>query len=158
VILPEPEPLLTEEPRMPGLDGEKMSSSYGNTILLREDPDTVRQQIRTMPTDPARVRRKDPGSPEKCPVWPLHQLYSDESTREWVWDGCTTAGIGCLECKQCVVDAVLEELAPMRERAQEYADDPGQVRAILSKGTETARDMARDTLDEVRREMGLGPR
>jgi len=155
VILPEPQPLLTEEPRMPGLDGEKMSNSYGNTISLRADSDTVRQQIRTMPTDPARVRRKDPGNPEKCPVWPLHQVYSDEATREWVWQGCTTAGIGCIECKQCVVDEVLTELEPMRERAHEYADDPGQVRAILSEGAEAARDMARDTLDEVRRVMGL---
>jgi tryptophanyl-tRNA synthetase len=155
VILPEPQPLLTEEPRMPGLDGEKMSNSYGNTISLRADEDTVRQQIRTMPTDPARVRRKDPGNPEKCPVWPLHQVYSDDDTRAWVWQGCTTAGIGCIECKQCVVHEVLSELAPMRERARDYADDPGQVRAILAEGTEAARDMARDTLDEVRRVMGL---
>jgi len=155
VILPEPQPLLTTAPKMPGLDGQKMSKSYNNTIALREEPDSVAKKVRTMPTDPARVRRTDPGNPEKCPVWPLHQVYSDESTREWVWEGCTTAGIGCLECKQCVVDRILEELAPMRERAREYEEDPGQVRAILSEGAEAARDMARDTLEEVRRVMGL---
>ncbi len=158
VVLPEPQPLLTEAPRMPGLDGQKMSKSYNNTIALREAPDEVARKIRTMPTDPARVRRKDPGNPEKCPVWPLHQVYSDAATRDWVWEGCTTAGIGCIECKQRVVEGVLEELAPMRERAREYESDPAQVRTILSEGTEAARDLARDTLDEVRRVMGLGSR
>jgi len=158
VILPEPQPLLTQSPRMPGLDGRKMSKSYGNTIALREEPDVVAKKVRTMPTDPARVRRDDPGDPEKCPVWPLHQVYSDENTRDWVVEGCTTAGIGCLECKQCVVDRIQEELAPMRERANEYLEDPGQVRAILAEGTEAARDMARDTLDEVRRAMSLAQR
>jgi tryptophanyl-tRNA synthetase len=111
-----------------------------------------------MPTDPARVRRRDPGDPEKCPVWPLHQVYSDEATRNWAWAGCTTAGIGCLECKQPVIDSVLAELAPMRERGRDYEADPGQVRTILAEGTEAARDNARDTLEEVRRVMGLGQR
>ena len=158
VILPEPQPLLTEAPKMPGLDGQKMSKSYNNTIALREEPDAISRKVRTMPTDPARVRRKDPGDPEKCPVWPLHQVYSDEATREWVVEGCTTAGIGCLECKQCVIDRVQEELAPMRERARDYTEDPGQVRTVLAEGSEAARDMARDTLEEVRRVMGLAQR
>jgi tryptophanyl-tRNA synthetase len=158
VILPEPQPLLTASPKMPGLDGQKMSKSYNNTIALREEPDSVQHKLRTMPTDPARVRRRDPGDPEKCPVWPLHQVYSDEATRNWAWAGCTTAGIGCLECKQPVIDSVLAELAPMRERGRDYEADPGQVRTILAEGTEAARDNARDTLEEVRRVMGLGQR
>jgi tryptophanyl-tRNA synthetase len=158
VILPEPQPLLTASPKMPGLDGQKMSKSYNNTIGLREEPDSVQHKLRTMPTDPARVRRRDPGDPEKCPVWPLHQVYSDEATRNWAWAGCTTAGIGCLECKQPVIDSVLAELAPMRERGRDYEADPGQVRTILAEGTEAARDNARDTLEEVRRVMGLGQR
>jgi tryptophanyl-tRNA synthetase len=158
VILPEPQPLLTASPKMPGLDGQKMSKSYNNTIALREEPDSVQHKLRTMPTDPARVRRRDPGDPEKCPVWPLHQVYSDEATRNWAWAGCTTAGIGCLQCKQPVIDSVLAELAPMRERGRDYEADPGQVRTILAEGTEAARDNARDTLEEVRRVMGLGQR
>jgi len=158
VILPEPQPLLTASPKMPGLDGQKMSKSYNNTIALREEPDSVQHKLRTMPTDPARVRRRDPGDPEKCPVWPLHQVYSDEATRNWAWAGCTTAGIGCLQCKQPVIDSVLAELAPMRERGRDYEADPGQVRTILAEGTEAARDHARDTLEEVRRVMGLGQR
>jgi len=158
VILPEPQPLLTASPKMPGLDGQKMSKSYNNTIALREEPDSVQHKLRTMPTDPARVRRRDPGDPEKCPVWPLHQVYSDEATRNWAWTGCTTAGIGCLQCKQPVIDSVLAELAPMRERGRDYEADPGQVRTILAEGTEAARDNARDTLEEVRRVMGLGQR
>jgi tryptophanyl-tRNA synthetase len=158
VILPEPQPLLTASPKMPGLDGQKMSKSYNNTIGLREEPDSVQHKLRTMPTDPARVRRRDPGDPEKCPVWPLHQVYSDEATRNWAWAGCTTAGIGCLQCKQPVIDSVLAELAPMRERGRDYEADPGQVRTILAEGTEAARDNARDTLEEVRRVMGLGQR
>src|SRR5690606_1706317 len=116
VILAEPEALLTEASRLPGLDGAKMSKSYGNAIGLREDPDSVTKKIRTMPTDPARVKRTDPGEPERCPVWQFHQVYSDEKTKEWVQTGCRSAGIGCLECKQPVIDAVLAEQAPMRER------------------------------------------
>lgn len=158
VILPEPQPLLTEAARMPGLDGQKMSKSYDNTIALREEPDSVARKIRTMPTDPARVRRTDPGRPDRCPVWSLHQVYSDEDTRNWSWEGCTTAGIGCLECKQPVIDAIQAELEPMRERGREYEDDPDQLRAIVAEGTEHARDLARDTLEEVRRAMGLGQR
>src|SRR5947207_2202282 len=124
VILPEPQPLLTETPRVPGLDGQKMSKSYGNAIMLREDPAAVTEKIRTMQTDPARVRRTDPGNPEKCPVWGLHQIYSEKETQDWVVKGCTTAGIGCLECKQPVIDAIIREQTPIHERAQKYLDDP----------------------------------
>ncbi len=155
MILSEPQALLTEASRMPGLDGQKMSKSYNNTITLREDADSVTRKIRTMPTDPARVRRTDPGDPARCPVWQLHQVYSGESTREWVQRGCRTAGIGCLECKQPVVDAVLEEQKPMRERAQAYLDDPTLVRNIISDGCERARRLATDTMREVREAMGL---
>ncbi|WP_026186013.1 tryptophan--tRNA ligase [Thioalkalivibrio thiocyanodenitrificans] len=158
IILPEPQALLTRTAKMPGLDGQKMSKSYNNTISLREDPAEVEKKIRTMPTDPARVRRTDPGEPEKCPVWSLHQVYSDDSTRQWVQEGCRSAGIGCLECKQPVIDAVRAELRPIQERAREYESDPSAVRTIINEGCEAARDMARDTLDEVRRAMGLAYR
>jgi tryptophanyl-tRNA synthetase len=158
IILPEPQVLLTKTAKMPGLDGQKMSKSYGNTIALREDPAEVERKIRTMPTDPARVRRTDPGEPEKCPVWALHQVYSDESTCQWVQEGCRSAGIGCLECKQPVIDAVRAELRPIQERARDYESDPSAVRTIINEGCEAARDMARDTLDEVRRAMGLSYR
>ena len=158
IILPEPAALLTEASRMPGLDGQKMSKSYRNTISLREDPDQVREKLRTMPTDPARVRRNDPGDPEKCPVWQLHQVYSDDATREWVQEGCKSAGIGCVECKQPVIDAVIAELKPIRERAKDYLDDPSAVTAIIDEGCEAARDVARDTLEEVRKAMGLSTR
>jgi tryptophanyl-tRNA synthetase len=129
-ILPEPRALLTEAPKMPGLDGQKMSSSYGNVIELREAPDQVQEKLRTMPTDPARVRRNDPGDPEKCPVWQFHLVYSDEETRAWAEEGCRTAAIGCLDCKQRVIDAVLAEQAPIRERAVEYESQPDLVRSI----------------------------
>ncbi|RMD79749.1 MAG: tryptophan--tRNA ligase [Gammaproteobacteria bacterium] len=155
VVLPEPQPLLTPTAKMPGLDGRKMSKSYGNTIALREPPEEVSRKLRTMPTDPARVRRSDPGNPEKCPVWPFHQVYSDEDTRRWVWEGCTTAGIGCLECKQRVIDAVLAELGPIQERIRELEEDPALVRAVVEEGCERARDAARETMDEVRQAMGL---
>ena len=155
VILPEPQPLLTETPRVPGLDGQKMSKSYGNAIMLREDPASVTQKIRTMQTDPARVRRTDPGDPEKCPVWGLHQVYSSQETRDWVVRGCTTAGIGCLECKQPVIDAIIREQQPIRERAQRYLDDPSLVRNIVADGCERARKLAEETMRDVRDAMGL---
>ena len=148
MILVEPEALLTEASKMPGLDGQKMSKSYGNTIALREDPETVTKKIRTMPTDPARVRRTDPGNPANCPVWQFHLVYSDDTTRQWATAGCTTAGIGCLECKQPVIDAVLAELAPIRERAVYYEDNPDQVRNILADGCEKAQELARDPRPE----------
>jgi tryptophanyl-tRNA synthetase len=154
-ILVEPEALLTAASRMPGLDGQKMSKSYGNSIALREEPEVVTRKIRTMPTDPARVKRTDPGNPDKCPVWQLHQVYSDDARRDWVKQGCTTAGIGCLECKQPVIDSVLAELAPMRERAQTYLDDPTLVKNILADGCDKARRLAGETMRDVREAMGL---
>jgi tryptophanyl-tRNA synthetase len=155
MILTEPEALLTKEARMPGLDGRKMSKSYHNTIGLREDPASVTKKIRTMPTDPARVRRTDPGDPEKCPVWPFHLIYSDDETKGWVQQGCRTAGIGCLDCKQRVIDAILAEQKPIRERAEGYIEDPTIVRNIVADGCEKARKLAQDTLREVREAMGL---
>jgi tryptophanyl-tRNA synthetase len=154
-ILVEPDALLTEASRMPGLDGQKMSKSYGNTIALREEPEEVARKIRTMPTDPARVKRSDPGNPDKCPVWPLHQVYSDAARQAWVRQGCTTASIGCLECKQPVIDAIQAELAPMRERAQVYIDDPTLVRNIIADGCDRARKLAGETMRDVREAMGL---
>jgi tryptophanyl-tRNA synthetase len=155
VILPEPKPLLTATPRVPGLDGQKMSKSYGNAIMLREDPASITKKVRTMQTDPARVHRSDPGTPEKCPVWSLHQIYSDEARQAWVRKGCTTAGIGCLECKQPVIDAIIAEQEPIKERAQKYLDDPSLVRAIVSDGCERARKLAEETMRDVREAMGL---
>ena len=155
MILSEPQALLTEASRMPGLDGQKMSKSYNNTITLREDADSVARKIRTMPTDPARVRRTDPGNPDKCPVWQLHLVYSNDDTKAWVQNGCRSAGIGCLECKQPVIDAVLEEQKPMRERAALYLDDPTLVRNVIADGVERAHKLAQETMREVREAMGL---
>ena len=155
LILVEPQALLTEASRLPGLDGQKMSKSYGNTIALRDDSDTITKKIRTMPTDPARVRRTDPGNPDKCPVWMFHQVYSDRATQDWVVQGCKTAGIGCIECKQPVIDGILKEQEPMRERAQQYLDDPSLVRAIVADGCDQARKLAQETMRDVREEMGL---
>jgi tryptophanyl-tRNA synthetase len=155
MILVEPDVLLTEASKLPGLDGAKMSKSYGNTIGLREDADSVTKKIRTMPTDPARVKLTDPGDPEKCPVWQFHLVYSDERTCEWVQNGCRTAAFGCLECKQPVIDKVLAEQGPMRERAQKYLDDPTLVRSIVADGCDKARELARETMREVREVMGL---
>jgi len=156
IILVEPQALLTASSRMPGLDGQKMSKSYGNTIALREDAKSVEKKIRTMPTDPARVRRNDPGNPDKCPVWELHQVYSDDATRAWARAGCTSAGIGCIECKQPVIKAVLREQVPMQERAQKYIDAPGLVSDILEAGRVKATALAEETMREVRDAMGLG--
>jgi tryptophanyl-tRNA synthetase len=155
MILSEPAALLTEASKMPGLDGQKMSKSYNNTITLREDADGVTRKIRTMPTDPARVRRSDPGDPEKCPVWQFHLVYSDDKTKQWVQKGCRSAGIGCLECKQPVIDAVLKEQEPMRDRAQAYLDDPTLVRNIIEDGCDRAHKLAGETMREVRAAMGL---
>jgi len=155
MILPEPEALLTVASKMPGLDGQKMSKSYNNTIALREDTDSVVKKIRTMPTDPARVRRTDPGDPEKCPVWQFHLVYSNEATQQWVRAGCTSAGIGCLDCKQPVIDAVLEEQKPMHERAKPFEEDPTLVRNLIADGCEKARELAQETLRDVREAMGL---
>ena len=155
VILPEPQPLLTKASKMPGLDGQKMSKSYGNTIPLRADTDEVAKQMRTMPTDPARVRRTDPGDPAKCPVWQFHEVYSGGRRRDWVLEGCRSAGIGCLECKQPVIDAVIAELEPIQARAREFVAQPAVVRSLLDEGCEAAREVARETMDEVRHAMAL---
>ncbi len=155
MILVEPDALLTEASRMPGLDGQKMSKSYGNTITLREDAATVTKKIRTMQTDPARVRRTDAGDPEKCPVWQFHVIYSNEEVKIWVQAGCRSAGIGCLECKQPVIDAVLREQEPMRQRAQVYVEDPQLVKNIIADGCEKARKLAQDTMRDVREAIGL---
>ncbi len=154
-VLPEAEPLLTQTAKMPGIDGQKMSKSYNNTITLREPPASIEQKIRTMPTDPARIRRTDPGEPEKCPVWQFHQIYTNDEIKNWVQNGCRSAGIGCVECKQPIIDAVLAELAPIQERAQAYIEEPESVRAIINEGCEKARDTACETLEEVRQVMGL---
>jgi tryptophanyl-tRNA synthetase len=154
-ILVEPQSLLTPASKMPGLDGQKMSKSYNNTISLREPIDLVQKKISTMPTDPARVRRTDPGNPEKCPVWQLHEVYSDDSTKEWVKQGCSTAGIGCLDCKKPVIDAVIAELEPIQVRASTYEKDPAEVRAIIEAGNEAARIAASSTLHDVREAIGL---
>lgn len=155
VILTEPQALLTEASKMPGIDGQKMSKSYDNTIGLRDEPEAITKKIRTMPTDPARVKRTDPGDPEKCPVWQLHQIYSDAERKQWVQQGCRSAGIGCLECKQPVIDGILAELKPMRERAQRYLDDPTLVKSIIADGAEKAQKLAEETMRDVREAMGL---
>ncbi|MEO8410099.1 MAG: tryptophan--tRNA ligase [Propionivibrio sp.] len=158
MILVEPAALLTEASKMPGLDGQKMSKSYDNTITLREDAASVTQKIKRMPTDPARVRRTDPGDPDKCPVWQLHQVYSDAACKDWVQKGCRSAAFGCLECKQPVIDAILAEQAPMHERAQTYLDDPKLVRDIIADGNAKARALAQETMRDVREAMGLNYR
>ena len=155
MILLEPDYKLTPASKMPGLDGQKMSKSYNNTISMREDIDTVAKKIKTMPTDPARIRRTDPGDPAKCPVWQLHQVYSDQSTQDWAQNGCKTAGIGCIECKGPVIEGVLAELKPIQERAAQYAEDPSLVKNIVAEGCEKARKLARETMRDVRDAMGL---
>ncbi|HYN53583.1 MAG TPA: tryptophan--tRNA ligase [Methylotenera sp.] len=155
MILLEPEYKLTPASKMPGLDGQKMSKSYNNTISMREDVDSVAKKIKTMPTDPARVRRTDPGDPAKCPVWQLHEIYSNQATQEWVQAGCRSASIGCIECKMPVIEGVLAELKPIQERAKQYAEDPTLVRNIVAEGCEKARKLARETMRDVRDAMGL---
>ena len=155
LILAEPQPLLTKASKMPGLDGQKMSKSYENTIALRDEPEVVESALRTMPTDTNRVRRTDPGDPEKCPVWQFHLVYSDNDVKEWVQEGCRSAGIGCIDCKQPVINAVLEELRPIQERAREFEEQPDLVRSIIAEGCEAARDQAQETMEEVRQAMGL---
>jgi tryptophanyl-tRNA synthetase len=155
MILAEPNALLTEASKMPGLDGQKMSKSYNNTIFLREDPESISKKIRTMQTDPQRVRRTDPGDPDKCPVWQLHQVYSNDEVKAWVQQGCRSAGIGCIECKQPVIEGMLKEQEPMRERARMYEEDPSLVRNIVADGCEKARKLAQETMRDVREAMGL---
>ena len=158
MILAEPQSLLTRAPKMPGLDGRKMSKSYDNIISLREENDSIAQKIKIMPTDPARVRLTDPGDPDKCPVWEFHQIYSDEKTCDWVQQGCRSAGIGCLECKKPVIDAVVSEVEPIRIKATQLEDNMGLVRSIINDGSEKARETARETMTDVRQAMGLNYR
>jgi tryptophanyl-tRNA synthetase len=155
MILSEPQALLTAASKMPGLDGQKMSKSYNNTISLREDAASIEKKIRTMPTDPARVRRTDPGDPKNCPVWQLHRVYSEEATKTWVQEGCKSAGIGCIECKQPLVASIGKTLDPIRERAQQYIDDPALIRNIIADGNDRARKLASETMKDVREAMGL---
>ena len=155
IILPEPESLLTKASKMPGLDGQKMSKSYGNTISLRDTEDEITTKVKRMPTDPARVKLTDPGDPNKCPVWQLHKVYSDESTCEWVVEGCTKAKMGCIECKQPVIDAIKDELMPMQERIAKYQADPELIKQIIHEGSEKARSVAKETMAEVRETMGI---
>jgi tryptophanyl-tRNA synthetase len=157
-ILPEPEALLTATPKVPGLDGRKMSKSYGNTIGLREEPDSIARKLKAMQTDPARVRRTDPGDPDKCPVWDLHKIYSAPDTLAWVQQGCRTAGIGCLDCKAPLIDKVIAEVSGISKRAQEYEENPELVRGIIGEGCERARAAARDTMEAVRQAMGMNYR
>ena len=154
-VLPEPQALLTPTSKVIGLDGRKMSKSYNNGIDLRDQPEVVEQKIRRMPTDPKRARRNDPGNPEDCPVWTLHQVYSDDARRAWVVEGCTTAGIGCLECKQPVIEAINAELAPMQARIKEIEAKPGFVKEVLHEGCAKARAVAEETMRDVRDAMGL---
>ncbi len=155
VILPEPQALLAPASKLLGLDGRKMSKSYGNTISLRESPASVEEKIKTMQTDPNRVRREDPGDPGRCPVWNLHEVYSNDEVKDWVQTGCRSAGIGCLDCKGPLIDSILKEQSPIRERAREYQEDTETVRGIISEGSEAAREVARETIREVRQAMGL---
>jgi len=155
MILTEPETLLTAASKMPGLDGQKMSKSYNNTISLREDPESIRKKVRTMPTDPARVRRSDPGDPAKCPVWQFHLVYSDDKTRDWVQHGCKNAEIGCLDCKSPIIDSILAEQTPMLERIMKYEEDPTLVRNIIADGCEKANKLAEETMRDIREAMGL---
>ncbi|MCK5726323.1 MAG: tryptophan--tRNA ligase [Thiotrichaceae bacterium] len=155
MILPEPQAKLTKAAKMPGLDGQKMSKSYGNTIGLREEPDALTKKIKTMPTDPARIRLTDPGDPEKCPVWQLHQVYTDDKTHEWVQEGCRSAGMGCVDCKQPLIDAVQAELEPIRVRAKRYENDRTYLRTIINEGSAAATEVANETMDDVRKAMQL---
>jgi tryptophanyl-tRNA synthetase len=158
IILPEPQSLLTVSSKMPGLDGQKMSKSYNNTVALRDTPDEITKKIKTMPTDPARVRRTDPGDPEKCPVWDLHQVYTSDITRKELSEGCKTASIGCIDCKQYIIDSIIDELKPIQLRMKDYLSDLSGVDSIINEGCEYARDVAQDTIEEVRKVMGLTSR
>ncbi len=155
IILVEPQALLTPASKMPGLDGQKMSKSYQNTISMRESTESITKKVKTMPTDPARVRRTDAGNPQHCPVWQLHAVYSDETTKSWVQQGCQSAGIGCIECKEPLIKSILIEQQPMLERAQKYLDDPSLLRAIIADGCDNARKVAQETMRDVREAMGL---
>jgi len=155
IILPEPQPLLTEIPKMPGTDGQKMSKSYNNTIMIRDEPAQVEKKILTMPTDPARIKRSDPGEPEKCPVWQFHKIYSSNEVKDWVQTGCRSAGIGCVDCKRPVIEAINQELLPIQQSIAEYESDLGSVKRIVSEGSESAREEASKNIGLVKEVMGL---
>lgn len=154
-ILQEPTPLLSKASKMPGLDGHKMSKSYNNAITLREPLDEVEKKILKMPTDPQRIRRTDPGNPEACPVWEFHKVYSEPSVKQWVENGCRSAGIGCVDCKRPVIDAICQELKPIQQSIEELESDIGYVKRIVTEGSEAARSEASKTLRDVREAMGL---
>jgi tryptophanyl-tRNA synthetase len=154
-ILPEPKVLLTPSPKLPGTDGRKMSKSYGNTILLSDSEPEIRKKLKPMVTDPARIRRTDPGNPEVCPVFDLHKVFSSAETQAKAREGCTTAGIGCIECKSWVADAIVAELAPIQERRAKYEANPALVAEILAAGNVKAAARAEQTMQEVRAAMGL---
>ena len=154
-VFPEPQALLTPTPKLPGTDGRKMSKSYGNTIMLTDPESVVRQKLKTMVTDPARVRRTDPGNPDLCPVGDLHKIFSDQATMAKVNEGCRTAGIGCIECKGWAADALVKVLNPMQERRKKYEDNPRLAWDILEVGTARAASVAGATMDEVRESMGM---
>lgn len=154
-VLPEPQALLSPTPKVPGTDGRKMSKSYGNAIWLDEEPASIETRLGKMATDPARVRRTDPGDPELCPAFNLHKVYCTPEEIETVTTGCKTAGIGCLDCKKIMIRHVVADLAPHRERRAALAARKGYVREVLAAGTERARTIARRTMSEVRDAMGL---
>ena len=155
IILKEPEAHLTKASKMPGLDGQKMSKSYNNTISLREDPELVKQKINKMPTDPARIKLTDPGDPNKCPVFQMHKIYSSEDTINWVTDGCKNAKIGCIDCKKPIIDSIISELGPIQEEIAKYQSNPNLIQEIIFEGSERARSVARATMEEVRDAMGI---
>lgn len=155
VILPEPQPLLTKITKFPGLDGRKMSKSYNNTIGLTEDKVSVTKKIETMPTDPARIKRTDPGDPEKCPVWDFHKVYSGKDKKDWVEKGCKSAGIGCLDCKRSLLEDLNLKLDPIREKSEYYKANPKVVNDIIEQGTQSAKLEAKATLSTVRAAMGI---
>ena len=154
-VFPEPQPLLTRAAKLPGTDGRKMSKSYGNTILLTDPEPVVRQKLKTMMTDPARVRRTDPGNPDVCPVGDLHKIFSDRDTNARVDAGCRTAGIGCIECKSWAADSLMRILTPMQARRKKYEENPRLAWDILESGSERARKVAAETMAEVREAMGM---
>ena len=154
-VFPEPQSLLTPAPKLPGTDGRKMSKSYGNTILLTDPEPVVRQKLKTMVTDPARVRRSDPGNPDVCPVGDLHKIFSDRATMDKVNIGCRSAGIGCIECKSWAADALVQLLNPMQERRKKFGENPRLAWDILESGTVRARKAASETMDDVRAAMGM---
>ena len=154
-IFPEPQPLLTPMAKLPGTDGRKMSKSYGNAILLSEPEADIRQKLKTMVTDPARVRRTDPGNPQVCPVYSLHKIYSPAEKIKEVEVGCTTAGIGCIQCKGWVADNLITQIKPLQERRAKYEQNPRQVWDMLEAGSERARKIAEQTMADVRQSMNF---